>query len=407
MAMHRRSSVLMGVVLMASVCLVPHAVTGHFFIVDGAERKPRNTWPSLPQVVGGTDAPVHRLSYHLRLNVDGELSCSAALIRADVVLTSARCIPKKGRSVRKVTVMAGSTTAADGRQYAAKRVLMHPDWDPKQDGGSAYDVALVFLEECVDMPGQADYVDIATADEFDDAQGTDWMVSGWGDTSQQLQYAVVNYQAPTVCSGLYSPGFSADTMLCAGGTAALSGSPKPLQDACAGGMGGPLVFSVNTTDASDAMTNANVNNDRLVGLVSWAQGCGASDKPATVYTHLPNLREWIVGNMGAVKGPCSPDASLYYETVDGAAGFSGRPFKSSRLKEEEGIDDCVAECQKAAQRRPGGCTAFSMTYKERKDTYIYYCHYFKGEVPGRVCQEGEKKGICDRLSWGSYRVVWG
>lgn len=361
-----------------------------------------------PQVAGGTSAPPGRLSYQLRLDVKGQ-PCGGALLRADVAVTTASCLGKSSAS--GVTVTAGATTTTDGQAFSVKRVLVHPYWDSK--AGQSNDVALLFLDSCVNMGDQATPIAVATPAEFTAAQGSEWIVSGWGTQSVDgsaaqsgdLQYGVVQYKAPSDCSGM--AGFDENSMICVGGTAAAQGTGgASLQGPCAGDQGGPLMAGANSTSAADTL-DADKDGDRLVGLVSWLEGCGAPDKPVGVYTNVANLHDWIVFNMDAAKSPCGTGSDMWYDTVDAYYAFNAKPSKSQKLKDTEDIDTCLATCQAAAAKKAGGCTGFSMTYKETPDTYIYTCWYFSKVVPAKVCTESDTKGVCNQakyLPWGSYRV---
>jgi secreted trypsin-like serine protease len=54
-------------------------------------------------------------------------------------------------------------------------------------------------------------------------------------------------------------------------------------------VGGPLVFNTKVTDNP---VTGSARKDKLVGLVSWGNGCGLNNKP-TVYTRVSAFKDWI------------------------------------------------------------------------------------------------------------------
>lgn len=99
-------------------------------------------------------------------------------------------------------------------------------------------------------------------------------VYGWGDTTGGGKYPTALRAAPVTvlddgaCARAYPPNsdgtYEATTMLCAG-------DPRGGYDACQGDSGGPLVAQ-----------------GRLIGLVSWGNGCGRADSPG-VYTRVSGV----------------------------------------------------------------------------------------------------------------------
>ncbi|XP_066837492.1 transmembrane protease serine 5 [Anser cygnoides] len=111
-------------------------------------------------------------------------------------------------------------------------------------------------------------------------QGTPCWVSGWGYTrpdqaqlTETLQEALVPLISTRRCNSscMYKGELTA-RMLCAG-------YPQGKIDACQGDSGGPLV-------CQDELTW------RLVGVVSWGQGCAEPNHPG-VYTNVAQLLPWI------------------------------------------------------------------------------------------------------------------
>ena len=101
-----------------------------------------------------------------------------------------------------------------------------------------------------------------------------------GNWPQTCQYVRVPTVTNSDCNNAYSfcscPNIT-DSMLCAG---YLGEGGK---DACIGDSGGPLVCNDN-------------GNAVLVGVVSWALGCGSPDFPG-VYSRVTHVLDWIKENM--------------------------------------------------------------------------------------------------------------
>jgi secreted trypsin-like serine protease len=111
------------------------------------------------------------------------------------------------------------------------------------------------------------------------AAGVNAIVSGWGTTSSNgavsyvLRKVTVPLVANATCNTNYGGGIT-DRMLCAG-------KPQGGVDSCQGDSGGPLI-----ANSAGVM--------KLIGVVSWGEGCAAAGKPG-VYASVINLRSWIAG----------------------------------------------------------------------------------------------------------------
>ncbi|GAA3480496.1 hypothetical protein GCM10018966_050260 [Streptomyces yanii] len=90
-----------------------------------------------------------------------------------------------------------------------------------------------------------------------------------------LRSAQVRVLPDSTCERAYPGGrgaaYEASTMLCAG-------EPHGGHDACQGDSGGPLVAG-----------------GRLIGLVSWGNGCGMAGSPG-VYTRISAAAGWMAGS---------------------------------------------------------------------------------------------------------------
>ncbi|MGW8065091.1 S1 family peptidase [Streptomyces ziwulingensis] len=198
--------------------------------------------------------------------------CGGVAVGSTTVLTAAHCLEEKvlgspPEQVRDLRVIAGRTDllSAQGHEIPVREVWVNPGHDDVSNEG---DFAVITLSQALPA-GSA----LGMAAEGDPAYEpeTAALVYGWGDTSgagdyaNGLRAARVRVLPDTLCARAY-PGsgdglYVAGTMLCAGEDI---GGP----DACQGDSGGPLVA-----------------RGRLIGLVSWGDGCGRPGSPG-VYTRV-------------------------------------------------------------------------------------------------------------------------
>ncbi|SHH87431.1 serine protease [Streptomyces sp. 3214.6] len=198
--------------------------------------------------------------------------CGGVAVGPSTVLTAAHCMGEDvlGVPSAKATdlkVVAGRTDlyADTGREVSVRSVWVNPGYDSSSNAG---DFAVLTLAE----PLPAASV-IAMAGEGDRAYapGTDAVVYGWGDLTgfgayaHRLRAASLHVLSDTLCELAY-PGsadgtYIARSMVCAG-------EVRGGRDACQGDSGGPLVAG-----------------GRLIGLVSWGDGCGRPGSPG-VYTRV-------------------------------------------------------------------------------------------------------------------------
>ncbi|WP_221349070.1 S1 family serine peptidase [Streptomyces beigongshangae] len=201
--------------------------------------------------------------------------CGGAVIGRSTVLTAAHCLTEEAlgappRQVRDLRVVAGRGDLGTdgGREIAVRDVWINPRHDR---GTNAGDFAVLTLAKPL---GVGSVIGMAGPGDAAYAPGTGAAVYGWGDTTgsgdyaDALRAARVEVLPDAVCAEAY-PGSPDGTyvhgsMLCAG---AADGG----RDACQGDSGGPLVA-----------------RGRLIGLVSWGNGCGRAGSPG-VYTRVSQV----------------------------------------------------------------------------------------------------------------------
>ncbi|MFF7359685.1 trypsin-like serine protease [Streptomyces sp. NPDC008125] len=209
--------------------------------------------------------------------------CGAVVVAPTKVLTAAHCLGSDvlGGEVADVPDLRIIADRDDlrgtgGREIPVKDAWINPAYDPSTNVGDAAVLTLaVALPEKSSIPvardGDAAY-----------SAGGQALVYGWGDTTgygtyaSTLRAASVQVLSDEACATAYPGGsrgtYDASSMVCAGG-------PEGGYDACQGDSGGPLVVG-----------------GRLIGLVSWGNGCARADSPG-VYTRISAAVTWAEGEI--------------------------------------------------------------------------------------------------------------
>ncbi|MFJ8629185.1 serine protease [Streptomyces sp. NPDC093568] len=201
--------------------------------------------------------------------------CVGVAVSRSTVLTAAHCLSEEvlgspPEQVRDLKVIAGRTDLLSGRgqEIPVRATRVNPDYDSDSNAG---DFAVVSL--AAPLPASA-VVRMARRGDPAYLPGTPALVYGWGDVTgtgaypRGLRAARVHVLPDAICRQAY-PGdgdgrYLADSMLCAGEYAGG-------RDACQGDSGGPLVAQ-----------------GKLIGLVSWGNGCGRAGSPG-VYTRVSEI----------------------------------------------------------------------------------------------------------------------
>ena len=233
-----------------------------------------------PQIVGGTSASQGMLPWQVGLVLvpSGWLFCGGSIINSSWVLTAAHCVDHGPfHDPKQLVVFAGSTTLyTGGRGIGVRQIILYPRFNPVTDDN---DIALLQLSSPVDSSWMIKLVD-ETSEASLTAAGSRGLVSGWGFTSEAglpsrtLSFVDVPFVSREVCNAALG-GKVTGNMLCAG---------EQGKDACNGDSGGPLV-----SPFSSPLSYAQV---RLVGIVSFGEGCARADKYG-VYTRVRNYLDWI------------------------------------------------------------------------------------------------------------------
>jgi hypothetical protein len=202
------------------------------------------------------------------------------------VITAAHCVFNNGgtgqpMSAADIDVLAG---VEDLRNEATgeRRDVASVSFDPSYDAGAfSYDAALLTLAE--PLTQTAKVAPIPLIDDATWAGATpSWAftVTGWGATSNGgqpvnvLKAASVNYVTDSTCVSDYRDNALPPIEDLVPAVEVCAAAPG--RDACQGDSGGPLVRAAGPTLPAD---------DRLVGIVSWGNGCADPDFPG-VYTEV-------------------------------------------------------------------------------------------------------------------------
>jgi secreted trypsin-like serine protease len=252
--------------------------------------------------------------------------CVGSLIADHWVLTTAQCVAtdEDGKKVAithdKVDVYAGSNDFKGGKRLKVKRVIIHPQFDSNTSNN---DIALLELAENAPS-NQAKPAAPATPQTEGAVAGVGKKViaAGWGDTEkadqpkpQSLRHVEMDILDSGMCNaniikyrmnaglGTWARNMQVqfglsdaiagqvrslienntgkvvnDNMIC-------SGRIRTQRDTCNGDNGGPL-FSKGAD-----------GRFILVGLTSWGEGCGQTDKGLFgIYTRVSRYSAWVQQN---------------------------------------------------------------------------------------------------------------
>ncbi|MGW4872827.1 serine protease [Streptomyces chartreusis] len=201
--------------------------------------------------------------------------CVGVAVGRTTVLTAAHCLSEgvlgsSPEQVRDFKVITGRSDllSGSGHEIPVRGAWVNPDYDDDSNSG---DFAVVSLSQA--LPASA-VIGMAGPGDPAYVPGTPALVYGWGDVTgagdypRGLRAARVHVLPDALCSQAYPGGgdgrYMAGSMLCAG-------ERTGGRDACQGDSGGPLVAQ-----------------GKLIGLVSWGNGCGRAGSPG-VYTRVSEI----------------------------------------------------------------------------------------------------------------------
>ncbi|XP_026481287.1 trypsin-7-like [Ctenocephalides felis] len=213
----------------------------------------------IDRIVGGANVSIEDYGWQVSVQLLNLHYCGETIIAKQWVLTAAHCFISL-MPIRLYSVRAGSDTINEGGIVKqVEKGINHPKFN---DTNYDNDVSLLYLETPLHLNG----ITIRTISLIEPGvivpQGEIVRITGWGYTKDQAQTnskflkgVSIPILDPTECKSRYGRMFT-NNMLCAG---YLEGE----KDACQGDDGGPLI----------------TKNRIVIGITSWASGCGRKDSP--------------------------------------------------------------------------------------------------------------------------------
>lgn len=217
------------------------------------------------KIVGGEEATRGEFPFIVSLQGYSGHFCGGSLIAKDWVLTAAHCVGSTPRSI--VIGLHDRTDSTNAEVMNASAVMKHPK---NNSSKLDYDFALIRLDR------ESKYAPVKLQRE-EMAGPVNLVTAGWGTTGtgyglpKLLQKVTVPYVDSAVCNASY-PGEITESMICAG-------FKEGGKDSCQGDSGGPLLMGSGA-------------DRKLVGVVSWGEGCAKPDKYG-VYGKVSAAMEWI------------------------------------------------------------------------------------------------------------------
>lgn len=289
----RKPRICLAIVVVAGVLTSTIAASNAQSVMDDASYAPRGAKDfdetvlaylrgESPKIIGGVLAEPGEFPWQVSLVVSWIADparghfCGGSIYDNRWIVTAAHCLA--GLSPFDINVVAGTNVLSTGApRFNVVRTIPHQSYDPATNDN---DVALLEVRDGMPLSVTMKPISPATSSNEERlASGTKLVVTGWGATTQggatvaDLRKVDVPFVTNTACNDVLSyNGKITANMLCAG--EALGG-----KDSCQGDSGGPLVWREG-------------DEPRLVGVVSWGEGCAKPGKYG-VYANVAKFDSWI------------------------------------------------------------------------------------------------------------------
>ncbi|XP_018311475.1 chymotrypsin-2-like [Mycetomoellerius zeteki] len=231
-----------------------------------------------PRIVNGENAKSGEIPYQVSLQyTDSSFHfCGGSILNDNYVITAAHCA-KAIESPSNVKVIAGTINLIDPKsEHNVIKIIIHEEYDALNSWIN--DIALLQVETPFIISTTVGHVPLPPKDYVVKANDIA-IVSGWGrlwqggPTTVRLQRVNIFIADHAYCRYIYNQmNYNIyPTQVCAYDSTIEKGS-------CHGDSGGPLTIG-----------------GKLIGLVSWANGCASTSYP-TVYTNVASYLNWITTN---------------------------------------------------------------------------------------------------------------
>lgn len=242
----------------------------------------RSLIPVEPYIVNGTKVDIKEVPYQLSVEQLFMFYCGASLVSETHAVTAAHCLDGLTDMKWLLRVRAGSTWTFTGNWMGRTSGIKTASFHPKFSFDTMdYDVGVLELKKTLRLGPTIQPIALPAVGEAI-PQGAVGTVSGWGTlyeggllTAYILRKLEIPLWNKDECAALYEKPQTAVTerMVCGGN---FNG------DSCQGDSGGPLV-----------------SGGKLVGIVSWGEGCNAPGKPG-IYSRVSSepIRSFIKEHTG-------------------------------------------------------------------------------------------------------------
>ncbi len=261
------------------------------------------------RIVGGVDSDISAVPWQVAvMDASYYQYCGGSILSASWILTAAHCEvavgDKIGAGHSKLTTMRSA-----GQIRTVAQAITFPGYVTSERGK---DVMLLRLNAPLDLSGpNAKAIPVATeSDAASFAPGAVATVSGWGTLTSdgaspnQLQRVDVDISTAAQVRAAYGT-LTADQL----------GAARAGKDSCQGDSGGPLTVRIGGVA-------------KLVGVVSWGEGCALPNTPG-MYSRVASFATWIGQNVGSGTTPAPAPGDEELLSVSGLHASKGTTLRNT------------------------------------------------------------------------------